>query len=81
MTRIAAIIFTERTANHRQASTAISMEPVTSQTLSDREANSSSDSGTDPVSRTVTPLAGVRPIAFASARIVSAAAPPGLSVP
>jgi len=40
-------------------------------------ANSSSDSATDPVRRTVTPFSGVRPSLEAAARMASVALPPG----
>ena len=50
----------ERTASHRVSSTPASIAPPISPARSARVANSSSDSGTGPVSRTRTPLSGVR---------------------
>ena len=49
VSRIAAVIRPERVASHKVASIAATIVPATSHHLSASEANSSSDSGTDPV--------------------------------
>ena len=69
VTRMAKMILKLRSASHRVSSTPPIIAPTISPTRSVRVANSSSDSGTGPVSRTRTPCSGVRPRSRAAARI------------
>ena len=55
------MILKERSASHSVASTPAIIAPAISQARSVKVANSSSDRGTSPVSRTCTPWSGVRP--------------------
>ncbi len=58
--RMQATMRIDRVASHSIRNTAEIMAPETSQARSARDENSSSDSGTSPVSRTVTPWASSR---------------------
>ncbi len=66
-----------RSASHRDNSTPPIIAATISPARSVRVANSSSDKGTGPVRRTVTPCSGVRPSALAWARILPLASCPG----
>ncbi len=81
VTMIAATIRHDRVARNSVSSIAAIIVPATSHHLSASEANSSSESGTDPVSRSVTPCAGSSLSITAAARIASLAGAPGISAP
>ena len=74
---IAAVTRADRTASHSISSTAPIMTEAISTARSARLANSSSDRGTGPVRRTVTPFSGVRPASRATLRMASLTSAPG----
>ncbi len=81
VTRMQASMRNDRVASHSIRNTAASMAQETSQALSFREANSSSDSGVSPVRRTVTPWAASRRRLRAMSWMPSSAFSPGSRAP
>ncbi len=74
---MAAVTRVERTASHSISSTAPIMAEAIRTARSARLANSSSDSGTGPVRRTVMPFCGVRPASLAIWRMAALVSEPG----
>ncbi len=77
VTRMAKMILKERSASHNVASTPAIIAAAISPARSVRVPNSSSDSGTSPVSRTRTPCSGVRSRPRAATRMAALAPAPG----
>ena len=77
---MARMVWIDRTAIHSIETMAIRAIPPIRKARSARVANSSSSSGTGPVSRTLTPLASVRPRACTARRMSWEASEPGSSL-